>query len=66
MIFTEFTIEVPHLGKVDVVRQGDPDNPADDIFWDLFADDGSCLNEGFPFWTKPTEKEVLTFLVDMS
>ncbi len=60
---TEFTVEVPGVGKVDVDRQSDGQdaNGNEQFFWDLFDEAGSCLNEGNPFWTKPTENEVLTF-----
>jgi hypothetical protein len=55
---TEFTVDVPTIGKVDVVVQGE----GEDTFWDLFeADTGNCLNEGQPLWTKPTDEDVLDF-----
>ena len=55
---TEFSVEVPNVGKVDVDRQND----GQDDFWDLFDQDGFCLNEGNPFFTLPTEKEVIDFV----
>ena len=63
MTKTEFTVDVPGVGKVDVVRQddGDDDNGKPQYFWDLFDQAGSCLNEGSCFWTKPTKKEVVDF-----
>lgn len=54
----EFSVDVPGVGKVDVERQND----GQDDFWDLFADDGSCLNEGNPFWSLPTADEVIKFV----
>jgi len=63
MMKTEFTVDVPSIGKVDVVRQdnGEGEDGKTEYFWDLFDSDGSCLNEGACFWTKPTKKEVLDF-----
>lgn len=55
---TEFTVEVPGVGKVDVDKQ---DDGGGEFFWDLFGEDGFCLNEGNPFWKKPTKQEVLDF-----
>ena len=54
---TEFSVETPEYGKVDVDRQFD----GQDDFWDLFDVDGFCINEGNPFFTKPTEEQVLEF-----
>ena len=56
---TEFTINVPRVGNVDVVRQ--LEDKTNEPFWDLFDCDGNCLNEGDPFWTKPTRKDVFDF-----
>lgn len=66
MTKTEFTIEVPGVGKVDVVRQdnGLGDDGKQEYFWDFFDHSGTCLNEGNAFWSKPTKKEVLTFFKD--
>lgn len=58
MTFREFGVQTPDIGEVDVVKQFDGES----YFWDLFNDAGDCLNEGNPFWTKPTKKEVLDFL----
>jgi hypothetical protein len=56
---TEFTVDVPTIGKVDVCRQ---DEGMTDPFWDLFdSETDECLNEGTPFWTKPTVEEVFDF-----
>jgi len=65
-MFTEYTVDVHGVGKVDVVRQDDglDNDQVAQYFWDLFHEDGSCLNEGVPFWSRPTKKEVLTFLKD--
>jgi hypothetical protein len=49
---------VPGFGTVDIVEQKD----AGDRFWDLFGASGECLNEGNPFWRKPTRSEVEEFL----
>lgn len=46
------------FGQVDVIEQND----AGDRFWDLFGSSGECLNEGSPFWEKPTRREVEEFL----
>lgn len=59
MTYTEFTVDVPGIGKVDVVRQ--MEEGTDEPFWDLFDQAGCCLNEGNIFWTKPTKNNVLTF-----
>jgi hypothetical protein len=63
MMKTEFTLEIPGVGKVDVVRQenGIGDDGKKEYFWDFFDRRGSCLNEGSPLWSKPTKKDVLTF-----
>jgi hypothetical protein len=59
---TEFTINVPGIGDVDVVRQSYSDEASGrESFWDLFDATGTCLNEGDPFWKKPTRKEVAEF-----
>ncbi len=55
---TEFSVEVPNVGKVDVDRQND----GQDDFWDLFDSDGFCLNEGNAFYTLPTKQEVIDFV----
>ena len=64
MTFTEFSVKVPVIGKVDVVRQDDgtdaSGNP--EYFWDLFDSNGTCLNEGNAFYERPSRKEVLDFL----
>lgn len=57
MTSTEFTVNVPDFGDVDVVRQDD-----DDTYWDLFDSDGECLNYGQPFWTLPTESQVIDYI----
>jgi hypothetical protein len=57
MTRTEFTVDVPGIGMVDVVAQ----DTNGDMFWDLFGEDGTCLNEGTPLWTLPTQEEVLDF-----
>ncbi len=44
--------------QVDLVEQND----AGGRFWDLFGSSGECLNEGSPFWEKPTRREVEEFL----
>lgn len=56
-----YQLEVPKYGLVDVVCQTDVEN---NIFYDLFDDHGSCLNEGNVFYEMPTKEEVLTFLKD--
>lgn len=60
---TEFTVDVPEVGKVDLVRYYDGDdgegNPQ--FFWDLYDQNGTCLNEGTAFWAKPTKTEILNF-----
>ena len=63
MMKTEFTVEVPGVGKVDVVRQenGIGEDEKMEYFWDFFDHRGTCLNEGNAFWSKPTKKDVLTF-----
>lgn len=58
----EYQLEVPNYGLVDVVKQNDTSEDINDIFYDLFADDGSCLNEGNVFYEMPTKEEVLIFL----
>jgi hypothetical protein len=55
---TVTSYNVPRFGLVDVVEQVD----GDDLFYDLFDPSGTCLNEGCPFWTKPTFREVRKFL----
>lgn len=55
---TAATYHVPGFGDVDVVEQND----AGERFWDLFGSAGECLNEGHPFWTKPTRRAVEQFL----
>lgn len=57
-MITVASYHVPGFGPVDIVEQKD----AGDCFWDLFAASGECLNEGNPFWTKPTRSELEEFL----
>jgi hypothetical protein len=57
-MITVASYHVPGFGRVDVVEQND----GDDLFWELFASSGECLNEGDPFWGKPTRREVEEFL----
>jgi hypothetical protein len=54
----DFTVNVPGVGKVNVVKE---DNGDDEFFWDLFDDEGRCLNTDGPFWTQPSKQDVLTF-----
>ena len=59
---TEFTVNVPTIGKVDVVAQlGEGNTNGVPEFWDLFDDVGTCLNEGATLWSKPSRKDVLYF-----
>lgn len=55
---TAATYHVPGFGDVDVVEQSD----AGERFWDLFGSADECLNEGHPFWGKPTRRAVEQFL----
>lgn len=55
---TVATHHVLGFGEVDVVEQND----AGHCFWGLFGSAGACLNEGHPFWTKPTRRAVEQFL----
>lgn len=57
-MITVTTHHVPGFGRIDVVEQND----AGGRFWDLFGSSGECLNEGSPFWEKPTRREVEEFL----
>lgn len=54
----EFVVEVPDLGKVQVIKQ---DNGDDEFFWDLLGEGGVILNEE-TLWEKPTREQVLTML----
>lgn len=59
---TEFTVDVPTIGKIDVVAQmGEGTTNGVPEFWDLFDEQGTCLNEGSPLWSKPSRKDVLDF-----
>lgn len=57
----EFTVNVPGVGKVDVIRQYNLDDEGKkEYFWDLFLGE-KCLD--LPtFWTKPTKNDVLTLV----
>jgi hypothetical protein len=57
-MITVASYRVLGFGDVNVVEQ----NGAGDRFWDLFASSGECLNEGNPFWRKPTRREVEEYL----
>ena len=59
----EFSVKVIGVGKVSVDRQDDGigEDGKPQYFWDLFGEDGFCLNEGCPFWEKPTKQDVLDF-----
>jgi len=46
--------------EVDVIEQEEVDTG--DPFYDLFDEDGSCLNEGDIFWEQPTLEEVKAYL----
>jgi len=57
---TKFTVKIDGIGEIDVVRQND----GEDTFYDLFDETGCCLNEGSPYWTLPTRREVVQVLLD--
>jgi hypothetical protein len=59
---TETEYDVPGIGKVSVVAQtGEGITNGVPEFWDLFDEQGSCLNEGCPLWQRPSQKTVLDF-----
>ncbi len=51
---TARTVLVKDFGKVEVVRCDSPG----DVYFDVFGEDGRCLNEKRPFWSEPTDEEV--------
>lgn len=51
---TAKTVFVKNFGNVQVVRQDSPG----DVFFDIFGEDGRCLNVNKPFWTEPSDEEV--------
>ena len=51
-------------GKVyDVIGCWDSETPEGQYdFYDLYDDQGNCLNEGDPYWELPSEEEVIEVL----
>jgi hypothetical protein len=48
------TVFVKGFGNVQVVRQ----DSQGDIFFDVYNEEGRCLNEKKPFWVEPSEDDV--------